>query len=665
MTRLGAAFVAMLVVAAIAATAGGTALPAPWDPSSGLLISGATVVTMDAAHTVIPHGNVLVRDGRIVAVWAGPQSPEGVSVGNASVVRVGPQELLFPGLINLHDHPSFDALDPWLPPASDALPALGKAGTDPYANRYQWGADGSPTASVEERRLIANPQAVLNDGVGLGLAREVNRYAQTAALLGGETTIEGGDGDVIHSVENDPQVAPSFVGPIAALDGTALTDLQSGLADGRYRAWLVHLAEGVRDGDRRAGDPYSSRAEFQTLKDKGLLSDATVIIHGTALQRREFAQMRAAQSLGPPGSDDRLGAKLVWSPLSNLLLYGKTTNVYDALAEDVTVSLGTDWAPSGSRDLLDELKVAAIALRDPRVLGQRRDEVPALSIDGKQGAERQQAEQTLDRTLVDMVTRNPALTLHEYDRVGSIEPGKRADLLLIHRPAQAPAHGVPPSVYRDLIDAGEQNVELVLVGGDPRAGDPDLMNALKPGDTETVTCTSGGYQKAVDITNTGSNPTTSETLAQTSAELSAGLAALGGDHPPAGGGPGPGNTYGYLQAHVDGGLLAGLPPLLFRGLLASEVGVLPGSTVQPRSNPARPALRAGRHPPHPPPPRRRRPHHQPDRRPRPPLPAVPREPQLRRTARQPPSNAPFVIHERQTGGISCDSPLPHRRDDYL
>src|SRR5690348_15633616 len=82
------------------------------DPTGALLIQGATVVTMDDAHTVIPHGDVLVRDGRIAAVWSGAQPPAGVSVADARVVDAGPNDLLFPGLINPHDHPAFDALDP-------------------------------------------------------------------------------------------------------------------------------------------------------------------------------------------------------------------------------------------------------------------------------------------------------------------------------------------------------------------------------------------------------------------------------------------------------------------------------------------------------------------------------------------------------------------------
>jgi predicted amidohydrolase YtcJ len=143
MTSKLTALVAVLVVASAAAVTAthARATPEPWDPAHGILIEGATVVTMDARHSIVPFGRVLVRDGRIVAVWSGPRPPAGVSVGDASVVEAGPRDLLFPGLINLHDHPFFDFLEPWLPPSSHALPAQGKT--------------GAPAPSVGEVRAVA------------------------------------------------------------------------------------------------------------------------------------------------------------------------------------------------------------------------------------------------------------------------------------------------------------------------------------------------------------------------------------------------------------------------------------------------------------------------------------------------------------------------------
>lgn len=558
--------------------------PMPWGPAQGILIEGATVVTMDDEHAVIPHGRVLVRNGSIVAVWQGPTPPEGVEVGEASVVRAGPQDLLFPGLINLHSHPRENILHAWPPPSSHAIHSQSKAGIDPYANRYQWGGAGSPTAPPELARLVTNAAAVLAEDLGLGLRGEIVKYAEVAALLGGETAIQGAapnpesDGVLIRNVDNDvfdQRIAEPRVRPIASFGGPALASLLAGMHSGEVDGWLVHLAEGVRDGDRRPGDPISSRAEFETLKAKGLLTDMTVLIHGTALERSDFGEMRAAPTIRSDGIGDGRGAKLVWSPLSNLLLYGKTTNVYEALGEGVLTSLGTDWTPSGSRTLLQELKIADVALRDERLLGGDRELVPAFSLAGKEELERQQAEAALDRALVDMVTRNPALTLRWYNRVGSIEAGKIADLFLLRRPPQSPAHGRPPTVYRDLIEATEREVELVLVGGDPLAGAIELMSALKPGDHEIVASPGGGFEKAVDVTTTAPVPEGDEPLADFSAELERGLAALGGDDPPPGGGPGPpANTYSYLKANVAGGQAAGLPDAIFRALLAANVDVL-------------------------------------------------------------------------------------------
>ena len=271
--------------------------------------------------------------------------------------------------------------------------------------------------------------------------------------------------------------------------------MSAGLVD----AWLVHLAEGVRDGDRRPGDPTSSRAEFADLKAGHLLTDATVIVHGVGLEPEDFYEMARAPA-APDGAGDGRGAKLVWSPLSNLMLYGQTAAVYDALAAGVLVSLGTDWTPSGSPNLLTELKVADRALRDPSLLGGRRHVVPGLTV-GSESEERGAAERALDRLLVEMVTINPAMAVRWDDQVGSIETGKAADLLVIEAPPMPEETvGIPPSPYRRLIDATERNVALVMVGGVAQAGDVPVMSALKPGDFEAVVSEGGCFDKAIDVT---------------------------------------------------------------------------------------------------------------------------------------------------------------------
>jgi cytosine/adenosine deaminase-related metal-dependent hydrolase len=563
----------------------GTALGQPFDPAQGILIHG-TVVTMDAAGTILHNGSVLVRNGRIIATWNGQRPPQGISIGSAVPIDLGSQALIFPGLINLHDHLTYDMLELWPAPSSHLQGSLGRPlGTEPYANRYQWNLMLG-NASPELRRLVDTPQALLNSTIGLNLYPEVGKYAEVKAVLGGETAIQGGPADprvdniLIRNVDHGNFARDrieSRVPSIDGLSGTELSDLLTRMQNGQVDAWIVHLAEGVRDSQRRVGDAFSSRAEFATLTSKGLLTDMTVIIHGDGLEPDDFSAMRAAPSIRLDGSGDGLGAKLVWSPVSNLLLYGQTALVYHALKAGVVVSLGTDWSPSGSRTLLDELKIADIALRDPRLLGADRDLMPNLSITGKEGDAREEAEIALDKLLVEMVTTNPAKTLRWTQEVGSIEPGKFADLVLITKRNHPSAEDLPNSPYRNLIDATEENVRLVVVNGEPLAGDVAIMSQLKPGDYEVVTSVGDCFEKAIDVTNPAA-PQGTETFAEIQTALHDALNAMGGDNPPPDGGPADdSNTYSYLKAHIPGA--SALTDAQFRQLLTYYFGLAPNGRL--------------------------------------------------------------------------------------
>ena len=102
------------------------------------------------------------------------------------------------------------------------------------------------------------------EDLGLGLRGEIVKYAEVAALLGGETAIQGAarnsesDGVLIRNIDNDvfdTRIASPRVRPIDSFGGTGLSSLLAGMASGQVDAWMIHLAEGVRDGHRRAGDP--------------------------------------------------------------------------------------------------------------------------------------------------------------------------------------------------------------------------------------------------------------------------------------------------------------------------------------------------------------------------------------------------------------------------
>ena len=532
----------------------------------GLVLRG-TVVTMDDNHTVIPDGRVLVRGGLIAAVWSGADPPPGVDLAGVHTIGAGAHGLIFPGLINLHDHPGYDVLQLWPPPSSHREPDQGRpTGREPYDNRYQWSS--IPPLPPSYLRLVRSPHDVLEAPDALDTQSEALVYAEARAALGGETAVQGEPHDTLANgllVRNVEGVnfgrarADSYVPNVLLMGQETAADLRSRMTSGSLDAWFVHLAEGVPDRERASRDLYSSRHEFDALRELGLLTDTTVIIHGTGLERADFTAMRSAPAAGPNG--DGLGAKLVWSPLSNLLLYGRTTRVYDALAEHVTVSLGTDWRPSGSNTLLDELKVADIAVRDRRILGGSRAEVPTLRSDV-----------ALDRTLVDMVTRNPAKTMRWWSQVGSVEPGKHADLLLLRRPSKSPTGGMPNTPYRNLMDATQRDVRLVLVDGAPVAGDVDALHTAGLSDVQIVQSPVGRFAKGLGSRSGALRGRLA--LPAVLRTLRLGLRALGGNGAKvASGPPPPSRVFSYLRAHWNRGADRSLSEAAFRDrVLAPYVG---------------------------------------------------------------------------------------------
>ncbi len=137
---------------------------------------------------------------------------------------------------------------------------------------------------------------------------------------------------------------------------------------------------------------------------------------------------------------------MVWSPLSNLLLYGDTARVQEAKRAGVHIGLGSDWSPSGSKNLLGELKVAWLYSQHLlRGLFSARD-------------------------LVAMATRDAAAILKWTKALGTLEAGKRADVLVIAGQGSDP--------YEALIQAKETSIHLVMINGVARYGMPELMSAL-------------------------------------------------------------------------------------------------------------------------------------------------------------------------------------------
>lgn len=202
------------------------------------------------------------------------------------------------------------------------------------------------------------------------------------------------------------------------------------LQDKESLAVVAHLAEGMRK------DPYNA-SEYHYAKKMGFVQPGLVMIHAVGLSKEDLKH--AAENK----------VSIVWSPFSNLLLYGETLDVLAAHRAKVNLALGADWTPTGSKTILDELKIARRYLNkekiSKRVIG--------------------------DRDLVNMVTINAARALNLDDRFGKVEVGYFADLVLIN-PKRL---GKIRNPYSKLVWSTQEDVGLVIRSGQPIYGDTELL----------------------------------------------------------------------------------------------------------------------------------------------------------------------------------------------
>jgi 5-methylthioadenosine/S-adenosylhomocysteine deaminase len=424
------------------------------DPLSGpkLALAGR-VVTMNDAFSIRPDGIVYIQDGSIVAVQDRAQ-PAPADFEGVTVVETG--GTLFPGLIELHNHLSYNALPLWSP-----VPKR-------FEHRDQW------AAYKDYRPMISGPMTVIGefrDAKGqAALLPALVRYVECKCLAGGVTTSQG---VMLASNAGIQRFYRGMIRNVEQTDDPALSEAQGRIADvdakdarsflARLKkedsCFLLHLSEGITD----PGKPDSiARRHFLSLEiapGQWALNDVFAGIHAAGLLPQDF-DVLAQQH-----------ASMVWSPLSNLLLYGGTARVDAARAAGVRIGLGSDWSPTGSKNLLGELKVAWLYSQQ-----ELKDLFTA-------------------RDLVAMATRDAARILKWDGLLGTIAPGARADLLAIQSTVADP--------YEALLRAKETEIVLVTIDGVARYGTPALMTPLAQGG-ETVSV--GGESRRLFLKQAAADP---------------------------------------------------------------------------------------------------------------------------------------------------------------
>ena len=423
---------------------GGNCYTVTDEPVSDEYILTGRIVTMTSEGAFF-DGGVLLKDGKITSVWAGSTIPS----AHSGIDVIETDGSIYPGLIDLHNHMHYNHIPLW--DFNVHLSDSQQSEEGGYTNRYQWGNnyDYGPSITWMKGNVQSSSR--------WDMTSQQMKFAEVQSVAGGVTAVQGSpssgtdawDSMLSRNVElynfgQDGMSTCAVCG--AADDDYSGSHLISQNQSGSLNAWFVHLAEGVDS---------SSKAEFDSLYEKGLIMDETVVIHGTALDASQFEKMAEK------------GAGLVWSPISNLLLYGDTTDVVAADNAGVKISLAPDWGPSGSKSNLHELKTADLWNRD--VLSGHFS----------------------DYELAQMVTSNAAEISNWQDFVGQIQVGMYADLVVLDTFHENP--------YRNLIEAIDRDVRLTIVQGKAVFGDVDLMNALQGDDWEYIN--GSGFSKAVDVTS--------------------------------------------------------------------------------------------------------------------------------------------------------------------
>jgi 5-methylthioadenosine/S-adenosylhomocysteine deaminase len=403
-----------------------------------LLITGGTVVTMDGDRLILEDGALAIKGDSIAAIGFRSDLESKYTAAQTIDAR---GKLVLPGFINGHTHVPMTlfrglhddvTLDDWL--RKYIFPAEAKNVTEEFV---RWGTRLAVAEQIRGGITTFADMYYFEDAVA-----EETKAAGMRGVLG-ETIIDFPAPDnkdeaqmlaytekFLQRWQNDPLIhaAPA---PHSIYTCSQKTLQDAAALARKYRApILIHVAEMKKElDDSRA---QNGTTPVQYLNKIGVLGPDVVAAHCIFVDDTD-RRVLAGKHVG-----------CVHNPSSNMMLASGVSPVPELRAAGVAVGLGTD-GPAGSNndlDLMEEMDLAAklqkITKNDPLALGAK--------------------------AVVEMATIDGARALHMENEIGSLEAGKKADVILIG--LNAP-HAVPMyEIYAQLAYALKgSDVETVVIGG--------------------------------------------------------------------------------------------------------------------------------------------------------------------------------------------------------
>ena len=191
----------------------------------------------------------------------------------------------------------------------------------------------------------------------------------------------------------------------------------------------IHVSE--TEKERKESIDENGKSPLVLLDDLGLVNDDLIAAHGVWLTEQEKIIL------------ENKGGNVIHNPAANLKLGSGIAEIPDLIDRDINVALGTDGVASNNNlNLFEEAKIASIL---------HKRESP-VKID--------------EQTVLDMITVNGAKALGLEDEIGSVEIGKKADLITIDlgNPEMRPVHG-KRGLISNLIYSFTGPVDDVIVDG--------------------------------------------------------------------------------------------------------------------------------------------------------------------------------------------------------
>ena len=417
------------------------ALALVWSQTSqrqvSLLVTNGIIVTMDAGGRVIANGAVAVDGSDIVAVDT-LDAIQRQFRGAETIDAAG--QVVLPGLINTHTHAPMVlyrgladdlSLMEWLTKyifpaeAKTVSPEFVRAGTRLAAlEMIQSGTTTYADMYYFEEEIAKETKAAGMRGV---LGQTVIQFPVADARTPAEALARAEA--FITAFKGDPLITPA-VAPHAmyTLDGPTLTAARA-LAQKHGVPTLIHVAE-TQDELKQAQDRFKA-SPVGYLDSLGFLGPGVLAAHGVWVTEPEIAVLKAR------------GVGVSHNPESNMKLASGAAPVPAYLRAGVALGLGTDGAASNNDlDMFESMRLASFLHKlqsgDPRAVGAR--------------------------TALEMATMGGARALGMEASIGSLEPGKRADLIIVSMRAARQTPMYDPISHLVYVTRGD-DVQTTVVHG--------------------------------------------------------------------------------------------------------------------------------------------------------------------------------------------------------